>query len=244
MKSILYFILISFICLQSCKKDDLCNCMESTGSRITTARITETFNSIELNNNIDVILTPDTVHYVEISCGKNLQDGIKTDVVNGRLKIRNVNKCNWLRDFKNEFILNIHYVSIQQITNNGSGNLSCADTLRENYLKVDSWNGTGSLAFLFNGGEIYLKVHTGPADMIAGGKADLLYIYAAGNGYMKTADLEARNVYVTTNSTGDCEVFPQQELEATINYNGDVYYKGTPVVISKIITGKGRLIPF
>ncbi len=169
-------------------------------------------------------------------------DGIKTEVINGTLVVSNINKCNWLRDFKNKFTANIHYKSIRQIYYYGSGNLTCSDTIRENYLQVESKNGTGELSFIINGGEVYLKLHTGPGDISATGKAGILYLYSAGNGYLKTAGLEAQYVYVTTKSTGDCEVFSQQELGVNIEYNGDVYYKGAPSSITQEITGTGKLI--
>ncbi len=242
MKNI-FLICFCILFYQGCKKDSLCNCIENTGSIKTELRQIEEFNSLEINNNVDIILTPDSIFYAEVSCGENLIDGIETKVTDGRLEIRNKNRCNWLRDFENKFTVNIHYKSISFITYNGSGNLTCADTLRENFLQVESWNGTGELALLFNGGELYLKLHTGPGDISATGKAAILYLYTAGNGYMKTGNLVANYVYVTTKSTGDCEVFPITELDAKIEYSGDVYYKGNPILIKKTITGSGNLSP-
>lgn len=242
MKNII-LILFCIIIHQGCKKDSLCNCIENTGSDKTEIRQLEAFNAIELNNNVDVILTPDSSYFAEVTSGKNLMDGIETKVIGDRLVIRNKNRCNWLRDFENKFIVNIHYKSIRQITNNGSGNLSCADTLRENYLMVENWNGTGELNFKINGKETYLKIHTGPADIIASGKSELLYIYSAGNGYVRSANLVANYINVTNKSTGDCEIFPLYEMDVKIGYSGDVYYKGNPTVIKQDITGTGTLAP-
>jgi len=239
----LYLILIGLL-FQGCDDDDFCNCFENKGSDITETRMLNDFNTLDMDNNVDIILTPDSTNYVEVTCGKNLMDGIRTEVSDGILKIKNVNRCNWLRDFKNKFTANIHFKSLQQINNYGSGNLTCADTLRPEYLMVDVKTGSGQLSFLLNGGEIYLKLHTGPGDIIASGKAGVLYLYSAGNGFLKTAGLESEFVYLTTKSTGDCEVFAKYELGVEILYNGDVYYKGAPPSIIPTITGSGKLIPF
>lgn len=244
MKKTFLSLVVMAILLQGCQKEDFCNCLESTGSRTSETRFPGSFNTIILNNNIDVILVPDSLEFVEIICGKNLMDGISTKVSSYTLEVGNNNKCNWLRDFQNEFIVKVHFKSISQITYNGSGNLTCSDTLRENFLKVESWNGTGHLNFLINGGEVQLKLHTGPADISASGKAGVLYLYTAGNGFIRAADLESDYVNVATRSTGDCEVFAKTELGVNIDYNGDVFYKGNPPLINKSVTGTGKLIPF
>ena len=241
--SIWGFVVIAMI-LQGCEKDDFCNCTKGEGSKISETRMLPVFERIELNNNIDVVLTPDTVTYAVLTCGKNLADGIETEVLNGTLVIRNINRCNWLRDFENTFTLNVHYNKLSHIVYNGSGDITCADTVRTNNLLVESWNGTGKLSFLFSGGELYLKLHTGTADMAASGIADLLYIYTAGNGYIKAGSLVADHAWVNTRSTGDCEVYATEILDVNITYNGDVYYHGEPLVIRQQITGSGNLFPF
>ena len=244
MKHFSMYIIAVVLLLQGCEKDDFCNCFESTGGTDSEIRTLADFSTLDMNDNVDIILTPDSVNYVEVTCGKNLVDGITTEVVDGRLMIGNINRCNWLRDFKNQFTANIHFKNIRQINYNGSGDLSCTDTLRQEYIQVESRNGSGELKFLLNCNEVLLKLHTGPGDISAYGKAGVLYLYTAGNGYMKTAQLESQFVYMTTNSTGDCEVNPVNELDVEIGYNGDVFYKGNPPVIRKKGTGSGQLIHF
>jgi hypothetical protein len=96
-----------------------------------------------MNNNVDVVIVPDTFYSIKVTCGKNLVDGIITEVKNNRLEIRNINKCNWLRDFENRFTVEVTVRDLNQLTNNGSGNLSFTDTLVTPEFQVDNWNGTG-----------------------------------------------------------------------------------------------------
>lgn len=237
-------LLIVTLATTGCKKDSLCNCLESTGSEITEIRNIGSFSNIEMNNNVDVVLKKGNTNTVSVTSGKNLIDGIVTEVENNVLVIRNKNKCNWLRDFKNKFIVEITYEDINYITNNGSGNLSCADTIRTSFLQIDNWNGTGELNVKLDCDEVYFKLHTGPADIIASGKTNYLYIYSKGNGFVKAAEVITPRCDVTNGSTGDCEINSDQIINANIEYNGDVYYKGNPPVIEAIITGNGKLIPF
>lgn len=244
MKRIVFILLFFTFIFQACEKDNFCNCLKNEGSTITETRMLQAFENIELNNNVDVILTSDTTTYAVLTCGKNLVDGIETEVVNNTLVIRNINRCNWLRDFENKFTLNVHYQKLNHIVYYGSGNISCADSIKSNSLMVESWNGTGNLSFLFGGSELYLKLHTGTADMEASGKADLIYIYTAGNGYIRAGSLVTSHAWVNTKSTGDCEVNAGNILDVNIAYNGNVYYHGSPADIRKIITGSGNLYPF
>ncbi len=238
-----FFLAVIFL-LQGCEKDDFCNCVKSEGSTISETRTLPAFENIEMNNNVDVELTPDTVTFAVLTCGKNLADGIETEVSNNTLIIRNKNRCNWLRDFDNKFTLNVHYNKITHIGYFGSGNLSCTDTIRADSLLVESWNGTGKLSFVFNGRDLFLKLHTGTADIAASGIASLLYVYTAGNGYIRAGNLSAEQVLLTTNSTGDSEVLANNLLDVNIGYNGDVFYHGSPSYIRKMITGHGNLYPF
>lgn len=228
----------------SCKKDSWCNCLENTGGEHSEIRQIADFHTIEMDNNVDVILTPGTTTQVKVTCGKNLVDGIKTEVSNGILHISNINKCNWLRDFKNKFTVEVTYKKLEYITNLGNGNLNCSDTLIADRFQVDSWNGTGVLNFIIDCREIYFKLHTGPGDIVASGKTGIMYVYTAGNGFVKVAAVESDNTYVTSKSTGDCEVSVSKTLEAIIEYHGDVYYKGVPTSIHTELTSSGKLIPF
>jgi hypothetical protein len=237
-----YLLPLLLLLISGCDKEDFCNCLQKKGSDITETRKVENFTSLTMNNNIDVIVTPFQTDFIQVTSGSNLIDGIITEVRNGTLEIKNINKCNWLRDFKNKFTVHIYCSNLIQITNTGSGNLSCTDTLHTDELQLDNWNSTGTINLLLNCNEARLKLHTGPADIIAAGRAGVCYIYSAGNGFCKTSALNADYSYVTSKSTGDCEVNVNREIEAYIEYNGNVIYEGNPSSIKQHITGSGRLI--
>jgi hypothetical protein len=56
--------------------------------------------------------------------------------------------------------------------------------------------------------------------------------------------LIAKNANVYVNSSGDTQVTVTDTLRATINGNGDVYYKGNPpMVIPVVLSGSGQIIP-
>jgi hypothetical protein len=242
MKSMSFLLICTSVMFAGCEKEDWCNCLKSEGDTRTSQRSVPEFTAIEMLRNVDIILEQGTTPGVEVTCGENLMDGIVTEVRNGTLYIDNINRCNWLRDFDNKFLVKITFTQLSQITNRGSGMLTCADTIRVPYLQTDNWNSTGTMTFLLNCTEVHLKLHTGPADIIAEGKCGILYVYTTGNGFVKAGALDSKYTYVTTESTGDCELSARIELQAQIKYDGDVYYKGNPPLLQYNITGNGRLI--
>lgn len=239
----LLLVLSLLVTLAGCEKDSFCNCLKEEGATTTETRFLPSFTAIEMNNNVDVVLSQDSIFSIKVVCGKNLIDGILTEVSGNTLKIQNINRCNWLRDFNNKFTVNITMPKLDLITNYGSGNISCAEIITGGTFQIDNWNGTGELEFKLAYDDVKFKLHTGPADIIAAGVVKDCYVYSAGNGYFKGAGLISEYCYVTTKGTGDCEVFASIELGATIEYLGNVYYSGNPPSIIPVITGDGSLIP-
>jgi hypothetical protein len=220
----------------------MCNCLKSTGDEVTEIRSVTPFHSIIMQNNVDIVIVPDTFYKMTVTCGKHLLDGIKTEIVNEQLVVSNINKCNWLRDFENKYIVEVTMPALDYVELQGSGHLNCKDTLRGDNLLVESRNGTGELNMILNYKSAQFKLHTGPADINAKGNLNECYVYSAGNGYFRGFDLHSEHCTVNTQSTGDVQVDAQKQLGVNIEYNGDVYYIGSPPLVTKTITGKGKLI--
>jgi hypothetical protein len=225
-----------------CTEDDFCNCFKRTGSTVTEVRSAEAFKRIELYNNIDLEIVPDTFHKIEVTCGENLVDGISTDVVNGQLVIRNNNKCNWMRDLNNRFVVKVTVKKLEFILSQGSGDIRTLDTIRTSPFLIESYNGTGTYSFLFNSQKVELKLHSGPADIKGYGFVQDLFIFSAANGYIHTEQLVSKECTVITKSTGDVKVNVIDKLDAEIGYSGDVLYGGSPI-ITRTGTGSGQLLP-
>lgn len=229
--------------LTGCSDDPLCNCLQGSGNNETESRPLMPFNVVELNQNVDLILRQGDHNEAQVTAGKNIIDGIKTEVKNGVLYIRNDNKCNWMRDFKNKFTVELTFEELDLITYRGSGTIHCADTIRKNKLTLEGWNGTGSINLLINVAEVQLYLHTGSTDLNVTGLAPVQYLYCSGNGYIRADGLLSYDVYAHTATTGQCYVNAGNRIDALIRYHGNIYYKGNPTIINTDLKSSGRLIP-
>jgi hypothetical protein len=245
MKPIKIFVLLLLVTLlNACGEDPFCNCLESTGSNVSENRSVDSFTGIEVFDNVDVNLHNHPTHYVQVTCGSNLLDGISTKVENGLLKIRNNNRCNWMRNPGNNFVVDIYSPEVKDIICRTVGDIISRDTIRTYKLSVESWDGYGTINLKLNCNQALLKIHTGPVDIIANGVCESLYQYNGGNGYIRALGLQANKAWITSRSTGDCFVNTNELLDARIEYQGDVYYKGQPITIQQAISGSGKLIAY
>ncbi len=235
-------LLIFLFTFTNCSKDHLFDCTKSTGDEIEENRTTGTFTNIHMDNDVDIILYSDTTDFIRVKAGSHLIDGIITELDGNTLYIRNENKCNWVRSFGNKYTVTIGMKNPEHIQSYGSGNLCCKDTIRTNEFFFDSWNASGSFQFTFNNRIVHLVNNIGRTDITAKGISAVAYSYINDVGTLDASALQTNLFYIRNSSTGNLRINVQSELTAEINYNGNIYYSGTPYKIDQSIAGNGRLI--
>jgi hypothetical protein len=222
----------------------MCDCFKSTGDIKTETRNISGFNKISVENNINLYITEDSVFSLSVEAGSNLLSLIKTEVMDSCLYLKNDNKCNWVRNFKDKINIFLKCPKIKEIVYKGSGNVTATDTLNANNFRLDDWNGTGTIDLTLKSNWTILNLHTGPADLNVKGKSGVTYLYSAGNGKADLRNLITDYCFVTTKSTNSCYVYAAKELDAKIYEIGDIYYTGSFYYLKTEITGSGQMIPF
>ncbi|TAH44356.1 MAG: DUF2807 domain-containing protein [Bacteroidetes bacterium] len=238
----LAFILTSILLFSKCQKDHMLDCFRSTGKTITQYRYAGSFTKIELKNSINLQLYSDTTSFIQVTAGEHLVDGIITELEGNTLYIRNENRCNWVRTFENEYTVKIGMPNIEHISYFGSGEIRCMDTLRTKEFTFDSWNGSGSIYFLFNCEKTHLNNNAGRTDIHVKGKSGVSFVYIHDTSSLDASEMESGYTYIRNSSTGDCKIFVTKELGAEIKYSGNIYYRGNPYQISLDRSGDGELI--
>jgi hypothetical protein len=236
------FIYILFLCLLfSCKKENRFDCFKNTGKIIKEERIIGDFTNIMLEDNINLIIKPDTINKITIEAGEKIISLIKTEIRNNYCYITNENKCNWVRRY--DVPINA-YVSIRKLdTLNywGSGNISCTDTIRNELFQIDVHDGSGNIDLTVATNETRIKIHTGPPTLSIKGKTIISFIFQFGTGIIRAEDLKSEFTFVRNFGTNDTYISVSKELEAKINDIGNIYYKGNPYSIKSEFTSTGKL---
>lgn len=225
-----------------CNREQLDDCYTRTGPETVEVRQVEDFQRIALYDNVNLVLVPGNQAAVEVKCGDNLLEAIKTEVTDGTLTIRNTMKCNWVRNFDREITVTATVPHLVELRYEGSGDVTTAGQLRLDSLQLSIWGGAGSFTLDVDVPVLRLAEHYGTADITVKGKALITTIFANSFGPFYCSDLISNIVYIRNNGSNQCYVHALHVLEAEITSVGDIYFTGNPYDIKSKITGSGKLI--
>lgn len=236
------FAIVLITLINSCKKDSLCNCLRSAGDTVTEKRNLTSFTSLLVERNVAVDLIQDSICYAKITCGKHLMDGIVTEVKDGKLDVSNINRCNWSRSYKNEFVVEVHCKELINIEYAAAGNLTMLNQFNLDSLYIESTDGSGSVLLNINARVLYAVLNTAVADITINGNSKVNYFFANAQGFFDAGKLNADYVYMRSNTANYCKVNIKNQLDAEIEATGNIYYTGNPLILNLKQTGSGKLI--
>ncbi|MCX6282025.1 MAG: DUF2807 domain-containing protein [Bacteroidetes bacterium] len=234
--------LCSLTAMISCNKGG--KCFSNSGTIIMQERPVASFDSIDLGDNVNLILTQDSLERITVEAGSNIISGITTDIVNSQLIIRNINTCNWLRSYEKPLNVHVSTHRLWKLYYNAAGNVSTTNTLTGDSIKVEVWGGCGTIDLDLSFIKGWFVMNMGTADYNLHGRCDIADFYMNDMGLVQAKELVTRYCSVTNKGTNNCYVNVKVSLWAIIPNIGSVYYTGDPGTVGGNITGSGVLEPF
>jgi hypothetical protein len=235
-------VLAIFAGISSCKKSG--DCFKSTGNIIQQSRSITDFDTILAKENVDIVLTQDSVNGVVVEAGEKIIDGITTVINNRQLEIDNTNSCNWVRSYDKPLIVYVHVKNLRKIWYLSAGNITTTNVLTPGSFMLDVWGGCGSINLSINVVQGVIYEHLGTADITVRGKSLYSSVSLGDFGFLQLKDLQSDYAYITSSGSNDCYINARKYLAANINSIGNIYYTGNPDSIHVNITGTGQLIQF
>jgi hypothetical protein len=237
--AVIFTLLLTLVLFSTCKKENMCDCIKRTGDITTKIRETPEFNSILVENNINVFITEAINFEVKIEAGENLISLIKTEVSGNFLSIKNKNRCNWTRSYDKPINVYIKMPLIKYIISDGTGNIKGLNTITSKTFDVQTKN-SGNIELTVNNDAVYSHMH-GSADITLYGTTKEHACSIGGTGYLNCKDLNTNYTWLHTFTIGQCYVSATDLLICKIDQIGDVYCYSNPASIQKTINGKGQL---
>lgn len=242
MKNIFLFLLI--ITIYSCNPSD---CFESTGDIIEKEIELETFDKINVGNEVTLIIKQGITQKIVIKTGENLIDDVTAEVIDGKLYLKDESSCNLTRDYA---VTKIYVTSpnIKEIRSNtardiiSDGVLSfdrlllISEDFNEDALNIGDFNikiNNSNVSITSNGSSIFT---------LEGSTANLQVGFHSGSSRFIGNNLIAHNVSIIQKSTNDILVNPQNNLSGNIYSIGDVISYNHPNTVSIEEHYSGRLI--
>ncbi len=218
----------------TCKKENRCDCVKSTGVVAIESRTLPAFTSVFVEDNVHVVFVVDSVfNGVEVEGGSNLIGLVKTEIVSGELRIRNDNKCNFVRRYDIPITVYVHMpLVLKRIKSKGTGLISNTSVwdLDSIDLEVES---SGDIDFLVNTTTCNIHQH-GAGDITVSGQAGQVIIYCIGTGFVTTDGCAADYSWVYSKGTGKITVAPRDLFIVQLDGPGSAYYRGQSEVWSTV----------
>lgn len=241
-----YKFIISIVCLLafvSCKKENWCDCVKSTGPTNTIYHDVTDFNCIYLKDKMDVYLTQGPNFEVRVEAGRNLQKLIKAELDGETLKVFNNNRCNWVRGYKHKIKIYITAPYFKHIKHGGLGTIESVGVITQDEIAVRTEN-SGDVKLNLNTGRFVGSSH-GNGDLYLTGVTDRLESDYTGTNYLYASGLTINNyVYLHSVTIGHSYINAPENgtMDIVIEKSGNIYYSGNASAINFIQNGSGSLI--
>ena len=230
--------------LAGCNREHAPDCFQSAGVFDTAYHSLSEFTSIELNDYIHYELCDTSYYGVMIVGPRNLLPEISAVVEEGELTVRNNNRCNFVRSYKNRITVRICASSFADIQNYSTGDVNSVNTIGGKRFSLDNRGAAGVQTLELRCDTVNIASHTGVSDAILSGECDVVQLFNQGLGEIDATALSANYAFVNNSSLNDVYVKAHNYLFAFIQYSGNIFYSGNPDVIDTDITGEGELVPF
>jgi len=217
------------------------DCAKREGEWVKTELAVDPFTKVTINQNIDLQIIPSAEQKLELEFGETLLDEFSAEVKDGVLSLENLNSCNWSRSYRKPKVF-LYTPSLEAISQLGFGNITCTDTLFVNSLNLEVKGGSGDVSLIISANTFSI-VSNGSANITLSGKAEVFKpSFYWNNGRLYAYDLLSNQVELRHRGYNDLFIRANQKISGFIENEGNVYYKGSPAIISVEETWNGKLI--
>ncbi len=210
------------------------------GPSVTETRDIKNFKGFKSGISADITLKQTSGSYkVTVSGQKNILNLLKTEVVDGNLKIGF--EKGYSIGYKEPLKITIEAPSFDYLGMSGSGNVVADGTLSGGKLAI---NISGSGDFDLNNlkyADLSVGI-SGSGDVDLAGDVESVDLRISGSGDLKAENLKAQKAHCTVSGSGNISLNVTKELDATISGSGDIRYSGKPASVRTRVSGSGDII--
>ena len=232
----------------SCDSEDAWDCIQTEGTQVERSFDLQSFNSLLVNRNIEVVIKQEDKHQLRIVTGGNLLSDIDFKVEDDQLVLTDYNNCNLVRNYGTTKI----YVSapnLRVIRSSTQYEISSEGQL--NYPELTLVSEDFNDDSLLNVGDFRININSETLDVISNnssffyisGTTQNLYVgFFSGVGRFEGKNLDAANVEVFHRGSNDIFVNPQDSLTGELRGTGNLISYNKPELVDVERFYQGRLI--
>ena len=223
------------VCTQSCYIN-LGESVTGNGHVVEETRDIRNFKSLKVSSGIDVFITQGDNISLRLEADENLLEHIKTEVVDGQLKIFTDNNIRMAKSKK----VYLKYEELESIHVSSAGDVKGENTLHTGNLKL-RLSSAGDIKLEVVADEIDLQISSSGNATLTG-KTGYLEAGLSSAGNLNAFDLQAAKADVSVSSAGNARIYVTDEARFKCSSAGDIVYKGDPKVLESSTSSGGDII--
>lgn len=191
-------------------------------------QISGSFTKIKISGGIDLFLSQDVAEAVAISASDSkTKEAIKTEIVNGTLKIYFDGDKNW--SWKNRKMrAYVSFKTLEELTASGACDVQVAGTISGSSFSM-TMSGASDFKGMVNVTSLKMEL-SGASDAKIGGTATTVNIESSGASDVKGYDLITDVCTAKASGASDINITVNKELNAHASGASDIFYKGNAVI--------------
>ncbi|WP_187696138.1 head GIN domain-containing protein [Xanthovirga aplysinae] len=212
------------------------NHINGIGDPVTKSLSLDTFTKVAIALPANVYLQQGEEQNVEIVTQQNIQDEIKTQVNNGKLKI---DFRNFATTTKDNITIYITLPMLENLILSGSGKIFGETPFTESEILELDLSGSGEIDLEATSKNIKGDI-SGSGKMLITGNSESFDLNISGSGEFQGFGLQTHTSDINISGSGRSEIHVITQLNAHISGSGSIYYKGNPEITGKI-SGSGQI---
>lgn len=196
------------------------------------------FNSIDSGGPFNVHIKINGTESLKLNIDADAINDVKTEVVNGVLKIGFKNRLSFRHSIKKVDIF-ITAKSLEALENSGSGSVDVDGVVSAQNVKV-SLSGSGNVRTAVKADVLNVKISGSGSIDLKGSTGDA-NLRISGSGQINGGSLKAETIIANISGSGSISIIANKTVSARITGSGGVSYTGNASIGETKYTGSGRV---
>ncbi len=233
----LFSIILTGVIIMSTVISSFAQKISGDGNVVKETRSLTSFNKIESDGVVNVILIQSGSEFAEVETDKNLQQIVVTSVKDNTLTITTKKDS----EIENSTKLNVYvnFKDIKSLELNSVGNIKSQGQLKLSKLDIEN-NSVGNIDLNLDCNTLEIE-NNSVGNTTLTGNVDNCIVELNSVGNLSAFDLVAQTLVIESNAVGNAEVNSVKEISISQNGMGNIVYKGDAVVKKLEKSGLGNV---